>query len=89
MQLLRPGSDSAAVRDQSERPTVLREGLAQQAAKVGQRFFAFFSSTLAVLASLILILAISIYVAIDPGLYHAGLMHLFPHRRRKKVDTSL
>jgi len=89
MQLLRPDSTSPAVQDQSEHPTALRDGVAQQAAKVGQRFFAFFSSTLAVLASLILILAISIYVAINPGLYHAGLMHLFPHRDRRRAGEVL
>jgi predicted PurR-regulated permease PerM len=89
MQLLQPDSTSPAVRDQSEHPAVLREGVAQQAGKVGQRFFAFFSSTLAVLGSLILILAISIYIAINPGLYHAGLMHLFPHRDRRRAGEVL
>jgi predicted PurR-regulated permease PerM len=73
----------------TERPSTLREGLSQQAAGVAQRFFAVFSSTLAVLAGLILILAISIYVAIDPGQYHAGLMHLFPHRARRRAGEVL
>jgi predicted PurR-regulated permease PerM len=89
MQLLQPDSTSQSARDQSRHPAVLREGVAQQAAKVGERFFAFFSSTLAVLASLILILAISIYVGINPGLYHAGLMHLFPHRDRQRAGEVL
>jgi predicted PurR-regulated permease PerM len=89
MQLLQPDTTSTSAREQSPRPAVLREGIAQQAAKVGQSFFAFFSSTLAVLASLILILAISIYVGINPGLYHAGLMHLFPHRARAKAGEVL
>jgi predicted PurR-regulated permease PerM len=89
MQLLQPDSTAPAARDQSEHPAALRAGVTQQAAKVGQRFFAFFSSTLAVLASLILILAISIYVAINPGLYHAGLMHLFPHRDRRRAGEVL
>jgi predicted PurR-regulated permease PerM len=89
MQLLRPDSTSAAPRAEAPHPAVLRQGVAQQAAKVGQSFFSFFSSTLAVLASLILILAISIYVGINPGLYHAGLMHLFPHRDRRRAGEVL
>ena len=89
MQLFQPDSTVPATRDQSEHPAALREGVAQQAAKVGQRFFAFFSSTLAVLASLILVLAIAIYIAINPGLYHAGLMHLFPHRDRRRAGEVL
>ena len=89
MQLFQPDSTSPAVRDQPEQRAVLPEGIAQQAANVGQHFFAFFSSTLAVLASLILVLAISIYVAINPGLYHAGLMHLFPHRDRRRAGEVL
>ena len=89
MQLLPPDTETPAARDGAERPTALREGLAQQADTLVQRFFAVFSSTLAVLAGLILILAISIYVAINPGLYHAGLMHLFPHRARRRAGEVL
>ncbi|MBA2459394.1 MAG: AI-2E family transporter [Gemmatimonadales bacterium] len=67
----------------------LRRGLAQQLAGAGQTFFAFFSSTLAVLASMIVILFVAIFVAVDPGLYHRGLMHLFPHRARPKAGEVL
>jgi predicted PurR-regulated permease PerM len=70
-------------------PAKIREGLVQQAAKVGGSFFAVFSSSLAVLASLILVLAVAVYVSVDPGLYHAGLMHLFPHRSRKRAGEVL
>jgi predicted PurR-regulated permease PerM len=89
MQLLQPDSTARSTAEQTGHPAVVREGVAQQAAKVGERFFAFFSSTLAVLASLILILAISIYVGINPGLYHDGLMHLFPHRDRRRAGEVL
>jgi predicted PurR-regulated permease PerM len=89
MQLLQSDSTARSARDQERPPAVLQEGIAQQAAKVSQRFFSFFSSTLAVLASLILVLAISIYVGIDPGLYHSGLMHLFPHRDRRRAGEVL
>jgi predicted PurR-regulated permease PerM len=31
----------------------------------------------------------SIYIAIDPGLYHRGLMAMFPHRNRNRVGQVL
>jgi predicted PurR-regulated permease PerM len=89
MELLQPEGGAPSTREREQRPAALREGLTQQAAKVGQSFLAAFSSTLAVLASSILILAVSIYVGINPGLYHAGLMHLFPHRARRRAGEVL
>jgi predicted PurR-regulated permease PerM len=88
LQLLQPEGRPPAPRAQTQQPAV-REGVVQQAAKVGARFFAVFSSTLAVVASLILVLVVSIYVAINPGLYHAGLLHLFPHRDRRRAGEVL
>ncbi|MFL5516807.1 MAG: AI-2E family transporter [Gemmatimonadales bacterium] len=89
LELLQPERAAPAERAKAQQPAPLREGLGQQAAKVGRGFLAIFSSTLAVLASLILILAISIYVGINPGVYHAGLMHLFPHRARPRAGEVL
>jgi predicted PurR-regulated permease PerM len=60
-----------------------------KAATVGHAFFTVFSSTLAALGGAILVLFITIFVAVDPGLYHAGLMHLFPHRHRKRAGEVL
>jgi predicted PurR-regulated permease PerM len=70
-------------------PVDLRRGLTQQLAGAGQHFFAFFSSTLAVLGGILIILFVAIFVAVDPGLYHRGLMHLFPHRSRAKAGEVL
>jgi predicted PurR-regulated permease PerM len=67
----------------------LRKSLTQQLAGAGRHFFAVFSSTLSVLAGLILVLFITIFVAVDPGLYHRGLMHLFPHPLRRKAGEVL
>ena len=78
-----------AGRTQGDQPVDLRRSLAQQLAGAGQHFFSFFSSTLAVLGGLIVILFVSIFVAVDPGLYHRGLMHLFPHRSRTKAGEVL
>ncbi len=67
----------------------LRQSMAEQIAGLGRRFFAVFSSTLAVLAGLLLIAFAAIYVAVDPGLYHGGVMHLFPHPMRRRAGEVL
>jgi predicted PurR-regulated permease PerM len=67
----------------------LRQGLTHQLAGAGRHFFAVFSSTVAVLGGLIILLFVAIFVAVDPGLYHRGLMHLFPHRARRKAGEVL
>ncbi|HEU4587827.1 MAG TPA: AI-2E family transporter [Gemmatimonadales bacterium] len=67
----------------------VRRTLTQQAAGLADNFFAVFSSTLAVLASLVLIIMVSVYVAADPELYHKGLMHLFPHHMRPRAGEVL
>jgi predicted PurR-regulated permease PerM len=67
----------------------IREGLTQQLAGAGRHFFSVFSSTVSVLGGLIILLFVAIFVAVDPGLYHRGLMHLFPHRARRKAGEVL
>ncbi|HEY8256339.1 MAG TPA: AI-2E family transporter, partial [Gemmatimonadales bacterium] len=56
---------------------------------IGHAFFAVFSSTLSVLGGVILIIFITLFVAVDPDLYHRGLMHLFPHQHRKRAGEVL
>jgi predicted PurR-regulated permease PerM len=65
------------------------QGIAQQLGKAAGPFFSFFSSTLSVLAGLIVTVFVSIFVATEPDLYHKGLMHLFPHRARAKAGEVL
>jgi predicted PurR-regulated permease PerM len=67
----------------------LGQGLTEQVGGVGRHLFGFFSSTLAVLGGLILILFVAVFVAIDTKTYHAGLMHLFPHRMRPRAGEVL
>ena len=67
----------------------LRKSLSQQLAGVGRHFFSVFSSTVAVLGGLIILLFVAIFVAVDPGMYHRGLMHLFPHRARQRAGEVL
>jgi len=67
----------------------IRQGLTRQLAGAGRHFFSVFSSTVSVLGGLIVLLFVAIFVAADPGLYHRGLMHLFPHRSRRKAGEVL
>jgi predicted PurR-regulated permease PerM len=65
------------------------QGIADQIGGVGKHFFSVFSSTLAGLGGLILILFVAIFVAIDARTYHHGLMHLFPHDMRRRAGEVL
>jgi predicted PurR-regulated permease PerM len=67
----------------------LRKSLNQQLAGAARNFFSFFSSTVAVLGGAIVMLFVAIFVAVDPGMYHRGLMHLFPHPARGRAAEVL
>ncbi len=56
---------------------------------IGKAFFTVFSSTLTAMAGFVLVIFITLFVAVDPDLYHRGLMHLFPHRHRKRAGEVL
>lgn len=85
-----PAADSRRQTPSEGQPSVdIRKSLAEQVSGAGEHFFAFFSSTLSVLAAILLITFVAIFVAVDPGLYHTGLMHLFPHRNRARAGEVL
>ncbi|HEX5435572.1 MAG TPA: AI-2E family transporter [Gemmatimonadaceae bacterium] len=67
----------------------LRERLAAQLSGATRYLFPFLTSTLSVIAGLLLIVFISIYISIDKDLYHRGLMHLFPHHQRERAGEVL
>ncbi len=86
----KPAADERRQPQQEGKPSVnIRRSLAEQVSGAGQHFFAFFSSTLSVLAGMLLVSFVAIFVAVDPGLYHAGLMHLFPHQSRARAGEVL
>ena len=60
-----------------------------QLAGARQYMFGFLTSTFAAVAGLLLVLVLTIYVAADPGTYHKGLMHLFPHSTRSRAGEVL
>lgn len=67
----------------------LRGSLGRQLGGVTRYVFPFLSQTIAVFAGIILIIFIAIYIAADPGTYHRGLMHLFPHDMRSRAGEVL
>jgi predicted PurR-regulated permease PerM len=67
----------------------LRDRLSEQAGHLTKYLFSVITSTMAVVAGLMLMIFMSIYIASDPGLYHRGLMAMFPHRHRQRVGEVL
>jgi predicted PurR-regulated permease PerM len=67
----------------------LRERIGHQLSGATRYLFPFLSSTLAVLAGLLIIIFLSVYIGADPELYHRGLMQLFPRRGRQRAGEVL
>lgn len=83
-----PG-DSGAVTVAQRADGPLSDRLGRQVSGVAKYLFPFLSSTFAVFAGLILIVFLAIYIAAEPDVYHAGIMHLFPHHARKRTGEVL
>ena len=81
----RTGDTTAAVAP----PQTLRERIVGQLANLTRYFFGFVSSTIAVVAGLVLILVLAIYIGADPDTYHDGLMKLFPRPWRNRAGEVL
>jgi predicted PurR-regulated permease PerM len=88
------GSTAPAAQTQQPAPAApegssLRDKLGAQLGNVTRYLFPFLHSTLAAFAGLLLIIFLAIYIAADPDMYHRGIMHLFPRRRRQRVGEVL
>ena len=70
-------------------PQTLRQRILGQLAGLTRYLFGFLSSTISVVAGLVLILVLSIYIGADPDTYHDGLMKLFPRPWRKRGGEVL
>jgi predicted PurR-regulated permease PerM len=79
---------SPAAQDEPGAPS-LRDRITGELGGVTGYLFPFLSSTVAVIAGILAILFIAIYISIQPDLYRRGLMHLFPHRARRRADEVL
>ena len=69
--------------------TKLRENLGRKLASSAHYLFPFLTSTVEMVAGLLLILMMSIYIGADPETYRNGILHLFPKRRRKRMGEVL
>ncbi|MFN2565456.1 MAG: AI-2E family transporter [Gemmatimonadaceae bacterium] len=67
----------------------LSSRLGGQMGGVVRYLFPFLQSTIAAVAGVLLIIFLAIYIAADPKLYHAGLMHLFPRPARARAGEIL
>jgi predicted PurR-regulated permease PerM len=87
------GEQGAPAQDQekegAEQGGSLTQGLADQIGGIGRHLFGFFSSTVAVLGGIVLIIFVAIFVAVDSKTYRDGLMHLFPHEARPRAREVL
>jgi predicted PurR-regulated permease PerM len=80
-------------RAEADRPQeagrALSDRLSGQFGTVTRYLFPFLSSTFAVFAGILLIVFLAIYIGAEPDVYHAGLMHLFPHHARRRAGEVL
>lgn len=74
---------------QKPQTSALRQRLAQETGQVTQFIFPVISSTLGAIAGVIIVVFIALYVAVEPGLYRAGVVHLIPRSKRDKADELL
>lgn len=74
---------------QPEKVPSLGQSVAEQIGGVTRHVFGFFSSTLAVLGGMVLILFVAVFIAVDARTYQDGLMHLFPHEARPRAREVL
>ena len=81
--------DTVAGSQTTAPPQTLSERIIGQLSGLTRYFFGFISSTITVVAGLVLILVLSIYVGSDPETYHDGLMKLFPRAWRKRAGEVL
>jgi predicted PurR-regulated permease PerM len=67
----------------------LRENLGKKLAGSAHYLFPFLTSTVEMFAGLLLILMMSVYIGADPATYRNGILHLFPKRKRKRIEEVL
>ncbi len=79
----------AQVVEDSGAPPTMKSRILSQLGGVTRYLFPFLSSTVAVMAGVLLVIFLAIYVAVSPRVYHTGLMHLFPHDVRERVGEVL
>jgi predicted PurR-regulated permease PerM len=67
----------------------LTDRVARELRNATQFLFPIVSTFLGAVAGVIIVLFIAMYVAAEPGLYRAGMLHLVPHRHRGRAEEWL
>lgn len=67
----------------------MRDRVLGELGSLARYLFPFLSSTATALGGVLMIVFIAIYISVHPSLYHKGLMHLFPHRSRRRAGEVL
>ena len=84
-----PPVGGVATGDTTHAPTRLRDRVGAQLNGATRYLFPFLSSTMQAVAGFLIIIFLSIYIAVDPDLYHRGLMLLFPRPQRRRAGEVL
>ncbi len=79
----------SAAGDTARAPATLRGRMGAQLNGATRYLFPFLSSTVQVVAGLLIIIFLSIYIAVDPEMYHRGIMLLFPRPQRRRAGEVL
>jgi predicted PurR-regulated permease PerM len=77
-----PATVTVTAPDTSGAATPLRDRISAQLSRSTKYFFPFLSSTIEVITGLLIIVFLSIYIAVDPGMYRRGILLLLPPKRR-------
>ena len=84
-----PPTATAGAADSTQVAQVVKQRINAQLGGLSRYLFPFLSSTLEVVAGILIIIFLSIYIAVDPDLYRNGIMHLFSRRRRERAGDVL
>ena len=75
--------------DQQQEQGGLSGQLGKEVRGSAKFLFPLVSSVFGAIGGLVLVIFIAMYVGAQPGVYRAGIVHLVPHRNRKRADEVL
>jgi predicted PurR-regulated permease PerM len=74
---------------QPEQQSALTQQLGREFRGATKFLFPIVSSVIGAIGGLVIVLFIAMYIAAQPGLYRAGILHLVPHRHRERAGELL
>jgi len=84
-----PTANDSSGKPKAGPSTSLRQNIGKKLVGSVHYLFPFLTSTFETLAGLLLILMMSVYIGSDPKTYKNGLLHLFPKRKRERMDEVM